>query len=244
MRLANLTAWNRSDRITLFDIIMKQPSFPSIVQEYRHFGGPSARDDRARYISERYRGFISGRTLDVGCDTRRIERLNPGLDYVGIDVGGDPTIKINLEEVPRLPFEDGSFDTVICTDVLEHLEHLHRVFDELVRVCRGHMIISLPNCWGSILPYLLKGEGNPKFYGLPSTPPADRHRWMMNVGDVMGFMVSQQERLPIEVVEFTVHLRPASAMGRLSRRIRYRRTHRIFNAYAQTCWSVLRKCKP
>jgi SAM-dependent methyltransferase len=229
-RLSNLEPNSKTDG----------PMFPPIVTEYRHFGGAAGRDERAAYVAERYGSYLKGRMLDVGCDTRRLQRLLPGTDYTGIDIGGDPMIKVNLDETERLPFEDRSFDGVVCTDVLEHLEHFHRAFDELVRVCRGHLVISLPNCWGSFLPYIRAGEGVPKYYGLPVEKPADRHRWMFNVSDVIGFMMAQKDRLRLEVVEFRVHLRPTSAIGRLARRLRYVRTHRVFNAYAQSCWAVLR----
>lgn len=44
-----------------------------------------------------------------------------------------------------LPFEDRSFDAVVCLDVLEHLIvfDISRAIDEMVRVCRQHLIISI-----------------------------------------------------------------------------------------------------
>jgi hypothetical protein len=49
----------------------------------------------------------------------------------------------------RLPFDDGSFDAVTSTDVLEHIpadERQHHI-DELVRVCRRRIVMCCP--WGS-----------------------------------------------------------------------------------------------
>jgi len=47
-----------------------------------------------------------------------------------------------------LPFEDGSFDLIICTEVLEHLLWPHRLLQEARRVLspRGCILISVPNC--------------------------------------------------------------------------------------------------
>ncbi|MFH1144533.1 MAG: methyltransferase domain-containing protein [Candidatus Eisenbacteria bacterium] len=57
--------------------------------------------------------------------------------YVGVDIAGRPDIELNLEKAERLPFDDDAFDTVLCADVLEHLDNLHAIFDELVRVRAG-----------------------------------------------------------------------------------------------------------
>ncbi len=48
-----------------------------------------------------------------------------------------------------LPFEDGSFDKVICAEVLEHLPEDERAMAELVRVLKpgGQMAITVPR-WG------------------------------------------------------------------------------------------------
>jgi hypothetical protein len=47
--------------------------------------------------------------------------------YVCLDVNGDdnPDIVQNLIEKPVLPFEDGSFDTVLCLDALEQASVRH-----------------------------------------------------------------------------------------------------------------------
>lgn len=46
----------------------------------------------------------------------------------------------------HLPFKDGVFDTVLCTEVIEHLEDDHAGFSELARVLRraGHLVLSVP----------------------------------------------------------------------------------------------------
>ena len=50
-------------------------------------------------------------------------------------------------EVSRLPFEDGSFDQVVCTEVLEHVDNDRAVLAELVRVLRpgGVLAIAVPD---------------------------------------------------------------------------------------------------
>jgi ubiquinone/menaquinone biosynthesis C-methylase UbiE len=46
--------------------------------------------------------------------------------------------------IERLPFDDGQFDTVVCTHTLEHVQHLQRAVDELRRVARRRLIVVVP----------------------------------------------------------------------------------------------------
>lgn len=204
--------------------------------DYISFNG---RDGRARYVTSVYRRHITGRVLDVGCDTRRIKALVPDVDYTGIDFGGEPDIQINLEQIERLPFDDQQFDCVICTDVLEHLNNLHRVFGELVRVTRGRLIISLPNCWNSLRVPLFRGYGVPRYYGLPAKAPEDRHKWFFNATDVQQFMLEQEKCFPVKVREIRCNVK-RSVTRRLRRMTSFSRT-RYLNRYAHSVWTVLER---
>ncbi|MFA9503622.1 methyltransferase domain-containing protein [Natrinema sp. H-ect1] len=116
------------------------------------------------------------RVLDVGCGEGR--HVNAAaLENVGEVVGLDLE-RANLEaarddhdeyiapesDVPvtflsgdalRLPFEDGAFDVVLCTEVLEHIPDYEAAIDELRRVCApgGTLAVSVPRagpervCW-------------------------------------------------------------------------------------------------
>jgi SAM-dependent methyltransferase len=44
-----------------------------------------------------------------------------------------------------LPFADGSFDTVVCLEVLEHLDDPARALAELARLARASLVLSVPN---------------------------------------------------------------------------------------------------
>lgn len=46
--------------------------------------------------------------------------------------------------ITNLPFEDASFDTVICTHVLEHIKDNTVALKEIRRVCKKKLIIVLP----------------------------------------------------------------------------------------------------
>jgi len=49
----------------------------------------------------------------------------------------------------RLPFGDGTFDAVICSEVLEHLPDYRGALDEMLRVLRpgGRLAVSVPRPW-------------------------------------------------------------------------------------------------
>ena len=75
------------------------------------------------------------RVLDVGCGSRPYAPLfSPYADaYVGVDSDARtaPDIVSGADEIP---LEDGSFEVVICSQVLEHVDDPERVVAELYRL--------------------------------------------------------------------------------------------------------------
>ncbi|HFE37487.1 MAG TPA: class I SAM-dependent methyltransferase, partial [Gammaproteobacteria bacterium] len=53
----------------------------------------------------------------------------------------------HVGSVTALPFEDNSYDVVCAFQILEHLPYdvALRAFNEIVRVSRSHVVISLPD---------------------------------------------------------------------------------------------------
>ncbi len=80
-----------------------------------------------RYKRKLLESMIEGSCLNVGCGSHIINGA------VNIDEG-----------LPRLPFRDNSFDTVICSDVLEHIGSHKQAINELLRVTRKKVIITVP----------------------------------------------------------------------------------------------------
>ena len=182
------------------------------------------RESKARYVWLKYGPILRGRILDVGADKGYLrDHLDKDASYWGIGLGGHPDQEVDLEE-EKLPFPDNSFDCVLCLDVLEHLENIHEVFDELCRVTRSHVIISLPNPWRSFLRVLERGDYRPgqptKFYGLPPEKPEDRHKWFFSKEEAVNFIEyrSAQNSMSVLQMDFMKHhgrsrwLRAARAM--------------------------------
>ncbi len=65
---------------------------------------------------------------------------------IGIQIQKSKGIKVVRADARELPFEDESFDVVICLDVIEHIEEDILVVSEISRVLRsgGRFLISVP----------------------------------------------------------------------------------------------------
>jgi len=98
------------------------------------------------------------RVLDVGCSSGYLARplVERGCAVVGIE--SDPEaaeaarsmcedVLVGDVEVMALPFENGSFDVVLCGDLIEHLrepEHFLARMRPYIRD-RGRLVLSTPN---------------------------------------------------------------------------------------------------
>ncbi|MBI4009306.1 class I SAM-dependent methyltransferase [Candidatus Roizmanbacteria bacterium] len=98
---------------------------------------------------------IKGRTiLDVGCGRgyllEKISEKNKDLILTGVDIHIRNNLKRSRRvkyiegEIEKLPFYDKSFDTVICTHVLEHVVNYQKAVRELRRVAKKRLIIVVP----------------------------------------------------------------------------------------------------
>lgn len=154
------------------------------------FRAYKSREERAIFISKVYKNYLKKSILDVGCSEKFLQNYIPdNIKYVGVDISGNPDYIINLEKDSLQIFESKDFFTIICTDVLEHLDNIHEVFDDLCRVSEKYIIISLPNPWALFKFNLISGKGgNYKFYGLPVKKPNDRHKWFFNYEEAMNFL--------------------------------------------------------
>jgi len=207
--------------------------------EYIHF--PS-REARSRYVAKRFQTYLSDSLLDVGCFEAPLRDILEGVEYTGIDVAGKPDIRLNLENCTRLTFATGAFHCVLCIDVLEHLDNMHAIFDEIIRVAKHYIIISLPNCWRHARRPIERGRGTFAHYGLPVDPPMDRHKWFFNYTQAREFLERQSQKNFLRIVEMFATEKPKPWPARAFRKIIYQ-GERYRNRYTQTVWAVYEKHK-
>ena len=100
---------------------------------------------------------VGGELLEVGCGSGYyLEQLSRnsnftslhGLDYSRAKLdyirNKIPSITITTGDAAELPFDDNSFDVVLCSEVIEHLKNPIPALREINRVCRKYAIISTP----------------------------------------------------------------------------------------------------
>lgn len=166
----------------------------------------TGRESKAVYVYDKYKTILTDSVLDVGGDAMYLKShiLKGGGTYVGVGYGPNIDLSLNLE-LGKLPYEDNSFDTVLCLDVLEHLEVAHAVFYEICRVSKRYVVISLPNPWGLFFQMLMDEKTFPtpwiKWYGLPIDPPEDRHRWFFSEAEAKLFLQSHGKRAGYKILQ-------------------------------------------
>ncbi len=90
----------------------------------------------SKLTRERLRPFVEEhasdvRTLDIGCANAPYGNLFT--DRVGFDFVNGPGVDV-VGDAHELPFGDGEFKQILCTEVLEHLHTPQRALDEMCRV--------------------------------------------------------------------------------------------------------------
>lgn len=180
----------------------------------------TCREDKMAYVYDKYKELFSKSVLDVGADECHLMKfLEENVEYKGIGLGTDNPnlIAVNLEE-KSIPLESNSYETVMCLDVLEHLENIHDVTDELMRIADKYLLISLPNPYQDFIEYMKNGkymgrEKDMKFYGLPKERESDRHKWFYSYSDAVSFMNYKAEKNGFKVIDFQAKQKPIFNSG-------------------------------
>jgi SAM-dependent methyltransferase len=104
--------------------------------------------------------------VDIGCGDRPYEPiLRPYAGaYTGVDTAESPTVDV-VASVESLPFPDSSFDCVLCTQVLEHVEDPWAAAREIFRVLRP----------GGVA--FVSTHGVARYHAAPESSVDDYWRW-------------------------------------------------------------------
>ena len=105
-----------------------------------------------RDIMEGIKNFAHGNFLDMGCGNKPYESLyNPVTEIqTGCDIMQSDKNRVDVIcPATDLKFEDNKFDSVLCTQVLEHVYDHHTMMKEIYRVLKpgGHVILTVPFAW-------------------------------------------------------------------------------------------------
>lgn len=98
--------------------------------------------------------YLNGRLIDIGCGTKPYKYLLAPYvtEHIGIDHKNSLNDKSNVDlfgSAYKIPVEDVSFESAICTAVLEHMEEPEEALRECYRVLKpgGVAIYSVPFIW-------------------------------------------------------------------------------------------------
>ena len=140
---------------------------------------------------------MTGRVLDVGCGSGRHMTAAlrfPKLKVIGTDINIEDAVaaknRLNTHQKPgshgndggevivadicALPFRDDFFDLVLCSEVLEHIQHHKIAASEIVRVLKPgkNLVVSVPRylperiCWALSDDYRHAPGGHVRIYSL------------------------------------------------------------------------------
>ena len=114
--------------------------------------------------------------LDVGAgegftlakfEKENIGKKLEGIEYLPLAISlgkkENPSIKLVQGTIYDLPYKASSFDVVLCTEVLEHIDDPEKGLKELARVTNKYCLISVPNEPFFMLANLLRGKNISRF---------------------------------------------------------------------------------
>jgi SAM-dependent methyltransferase len=145
--MKNAELWHSTKFVTTTQGLMASRDPEQIGIGSRFIG-----DIQAKSYERALRDHARGRLLDVGCGKVPLYGVYRDLVQENVCVDWQNTLhpSIHLDYVVDLgvplPFEDESFDTILLTDVLEHLAEPSMALKEMARILRpdGKLIIGVP----------------------------------------------------------------------------------------------------
>lgn len=100
-----------------------------------------------------HRRRLTGRLMDVGCGSQPYRHLFTDVKYVGLEYDTPHARERNVADRyyrdTAFPAEDGEFDVVLATEVIEHVFESEAFLKEIHRCLRpgGSLILTAPFLW-------------------------------------------------------------------------------------------------
>lgn len=100
---------------------------------------------------------FNGNILDIGCGNMPYKSIllkNEGTKYTGLDIKSEIYDIVNDKDKifwdgKTIPIKDNTYDTIICTELLEHTQNADEILSEIFRVLKpdGKVFITVPFIW-------------------------------------------------------------------------------------------------
>jgi len=94
-----------------------------------------------------YQEFLTGKIANIGCGTMYLPGAT-NVDNRQLETYTEKIVRADIIcDACAMPIASGTYDTVICSHVMEHQENLGRFLGEMHRVLKvgGRLIIIVPN---------------------------------------------------------------------------------------------------
>ncbi len=93
--------------------------------------------------------LLRGKILDVGCGSKPYRRYFTVGEYVGLEITGRNREADVFYDGKVFPFNDGEFDSVFSSEVLEHVFNPGEFLSEINRVLKpgGLLLLTVPFLW-------------------------------------------------------------------------------------------------
>ncbi len=89
-------------------------------------------------------GFTLAKLQEKGIG-RDLEGIDYSLEAINVGKKEHPSLLLKQGNIYKLDYKNNSFDLVICSEVLEHLENPQKALKEIIRVSKKYILLSVPN---------------------------------------------------------------------------------------------------
>jgi len=100
------------------------------------------------------RHYLSGKLLDFGCGQKPYKKVIEVDEYIGLDIEKSGRSHKNDDidvfyDGKTIPFKNNFFDSVLSTEVFEHIFNLDDILNEIYRVLKpgGYLVVTMPFIW-------------------------------------------------------------------------------------------------
>jgi SAM-dependent methyltransferase len=134
--------------------------------------------------------YLTGRLLDAGCGSQLYKNMFQCDAYTGMEISSrfKPDIVGDVRHIDMVG--DGSFDSVLCNQVLEHVDDVERAIAEMHRVLRPG------GCLCVTVPFIGRLHGMPHDYWRFSISGLryllEKHHFEVELIDPMGGFLTTQ----------------------------------------------------